>query len=241
MPFHVTQKGNFAQPVFFTDEDRVLYLSLLTEHSLKACLELLGWCLMTNHVHLLVVPGRPHSMASALRRIHSEYSQALNQRLGRSGHLWQSRYYSCPVSERHLFAVLRYIERNPVRAGLVQAAEDYPWSTARYHTGIAASPAALSLRSWSLEYTPEEWRKVLGERSPEPEMAFIRTATRQGKPAGDPEFVRNLEDRLGRRLEVRPRGRPFASRPNAINPSVPFDYNEGSACNFRKLSKPKAT
>jgi putative transposase len=209
---HVTQKGNFGQAVFFTDEDRRLYLSLVAEYSLEARLELLGWCLMTNHVHLLVIPGRPDSMATTLRRVHSEYSQVLNKRLGRSGHLWQNRYYSCPVGERYLFTVLRYVERNPVRAGLTEVAEDYPWSTAPYHAGLLTPPPALSLAAWSCAYTADEWRRVLGQRSPEPEMESIRTATQQGKPIGDPQFIQVLEDRLGRPLTVRRRGRPFGSK-----------------------------
>ena len=132
VPFHITQRGNYRQDIFFCDDDRQLYLSMLAQYSEENELELLGWCLMSNHVHLLAIPHDEHAMAQALQGAHSRYSLTVNARHRRSGHLWQSRFYSSPIAETHLFGVLKYIELNPVRARMVEGAEEYPWSTAMY-------------------------------------------------------------------------------------------------------------
>lgn len=119
-PHHVTQRGNNRQPVFLCDTAYQRYLEVLGRHASRAGLRLLGYCLMTNHVHLIVVPGREGSLAQALGRAHAEYAPALNRALGRTGHVWQNRLFSCPMSESHLFSALRYVELNPVQASVGQ-------------------------------------------------------------------------------------------------------------------------
>jgi putative transposase len=117
VPHHVTQGGNNRQDVFLTDDDRRYYLSVLRDRSQQAGLQLLGYCLMTNHVHLVVIPTRAESLAQALGRAHSWYAQRFNRRYRRSGHLWQNRFYSCPLGSSQLVRALAYVDLNPVRAG----------------------------------------------------------------------------------------------------------------------------
>ena len=101
LPYHVTQRGTNRQRVFYSPTDYKMYLSLVREHMKDAECRVLAYCLMTNHVHVVVVPGRLDSLAVLFRRVHGRYSQYLNTRLHRTGHLWQARFYSCPLSETH--------------------------------------------------------------------------------------------------------------------------------------------
>ena len=134
VPHHITQRGNNRQDVFLLDDDRRFYLETLRECSQRHGVTLLGYCLMTNHVHLVAIPERPDSLARALGQTHSCYAQGFNRRYGRTGHLWQNRFYSCPLGRTHLLRALLYVDLNPLRAGLVGRAEEYPWSSARVHS-----------------------------------------------------------------------------------------------------------
>lgn len=144
-PHHITQRGNFRRDVFFDDEDRSTYLGLLARYSSEAQLEILGFCLMSNHIHLIAVPLRPDSMAIAMRNTHQSYSRWLNIRLRRRGHVWQNRYFSCPLDPAHAAYAMRYVEFNPVRARLAESVLDYPWSSARAHCGMETGTPHLDL------------------------------------------------------------------------------------------------
>src|SRR3989304_6265032 len=128
MPHHITQRGNNRQAVFFVDDDRRMYLALLKAQAEIHGGGVLGYCLMTNHVHLIGVPQREESLAKAVGRTHFLYSQYINRFHKRSGHLWQNRFFSCALDEVHLLRALAYVERNPVRAKLVRLAWQYEWS-----------------------------------------------------------------------------------------------------------------
>src|SRR4051812_25751941 len=128
---HVTQRGNHQEKVFFCDADHTIYLALLRDYAQRTGMQILGYCLMPNHVHLVLIPGRADSLAKGLGRVHNEYSRWLHIRQRLTGHLWQNRFFSCPLSENHLSAVLRYVERNPIRANLVDDAFAWRWSSAR--------------------------------------------------------------------------------------------------------------
>jgi putative transposase len=119
---HVTQRGNRRETVFYEDADRATYLKLLTAHCRRNAVRLTGYCLMGNHVHLLLAPDREDGLAKTLGRAHTDYSRWLNVKRGETGHVWQNRYFSCPLDERHQWEALRYVELNPVRAGLALAA-----------------------------------------------------------------------------------------------------------------------
>jgi putative transposase len=133
IPYHITQRGTNRQRILFTGADRSLYLRLVRENLEDAGCRVLAYCLMTNHVHFVVMPDREDSLAVLFGRANGRYAQALNIRKGRCGHLWQPRYHSCPMSASHLWVGLRYVECSPCRAGMVNAAEEYAWSSARAH------------------------------------------------------------------------------------------------------------
>ena len=212
VPVHVTQRGNRRQDVFFCDDDRRLYLHKLRQYSTKYHLTVLGYCLMTNHVHVVAVPGRANSLAKALGRAHHDYTRWLHIRRGWTGHLWQNRFFSCPLDTDHVWEALRYVELNPVRGGVVERAEDWPWSSARAHLSVSGvNPGnLLDISLWRSHYTPECWREVLEEGVTE--TAFrdrIRETTRTGRPLGSESFVDSLESALKRRLRpARPGPKP---------------------------------
>jgi putative transposase len=143
LAYHVTQRGTNREQVFFTISDYKLYLGLLRSHLARVRVRVLAYCLMRNHVHLVVVPQAPDALGVLFRRVHGGYAQYCNVRRGRTGHLWQQRYFSCPMSEQHLWSGLRYVERNPCRAGLVDRPEQYRWSSAAAHLGVEADRSGL--------------------------------------------------------------------------------------------------
>ena len=208
LPHHITQRGNARQDVFTTDALRRAYLQLLSEHAAANRLRLLAYCLMTNHVHIVAVPEADSAMANTFRHAHGRFSQYWNTDRNRTGHLWQNRYYSCPVEELAVCRVMAYVENNPVRAGMVERAEDFAWSSAGAHMGRIGAEAMLDMEWWQSRWTAENWRGVLLERAElEQELRAIRRATYTGRPLGSKQFVAGLEEKLGRILEVRPGGR----------------------------------
>jgi len=132
-PHHITQRGNYRQKVFENDADRKKYLALIKEYSGKYGLKIWAYCLMVNHVHFIAVPSSADSLSKTLRQANTFYSAYFNRKMEQTGHLWQGRYYSCVLDEPHLVTAVRYVENNPVRAGLVSKAEDYLWSSAAGH------------------------------------------------------------------------------------------------------------
>jgi putative transposase len=209
IPYHVTQRGNYRQDVFLAPEDGVVYLNYVASAADAYGLELHGWCLMSNHVHWIVLPLNRNAMAQSFRRAHSRYASYVNrQHKRRSGHLWQGRYYSCPLDDARLSATLLYVERNPARAGLVKSPADYPWSSAAARLGLSPLPRFLHLYRWNCGFTVEEWRQMLDNAAdPEAEQA-LRVSTQQGKPYGEIEFIEAMERKTGRQLRVRTVGRP---------------------------------
>lgn len=135
LPHHITQRGNRREDVFFTDQDRQAYLDWLKDYAEKSKVDILAYCLMTNHLHLVAVPSTEQGLQQLLKPLHMRYAQRINRARGWKGHLWQGRYYSSALDEDYLWAAIRYVERNPVRARIVRKAENYPWSSARGHCG----------------------------------------------------------------------------------------------------------
>lgn len=208
---HITQRGIDQQRVFFTDADRRTYLECLATYAAQARARILAYCLMGNHIHLVAIPEEPHSFATALRRAHSRFALYLNTRRHRVGHLFQNRFYSCALDQRHLWVALRYVERNPVRANLVARPEEYEWSSAAAHLGTELTPEWLDRDFHAQAGGPERWAGLLAEPD---ELNAIRTLQRgtfSGRPVGDAEFVALLEQQLGR---------PLASRQGQKTPFV---------------------
>ena len=133
VPHHVTQRGNRRLPVFFCDEDREVYLELLREGCLATGVRCLAWCLMDNHIHLILVPETADGLRAALGEAHRRYTRHVNFREGWRGYLFQGRFASYPMDDAHLMAAVRYVELNPVAAGLVARAADWRWSSAASH------------------------------------------------------------------------------------------------------------
>lgn len=200
-PHHVTQRGVDQQKVFFTDADRNIYLDCLTKYCAQARAHILAYCLMSNHIHLVLIPEEPQSLAVAMRRTHSRYALYINARRNRSGHLWQNRFYSGALDDEHLWVALRYVEKNPVRANLVQHAEEYKWSSAAAHIGTDRSGSALLDWDFHAKAGGEKrWLDLLAE--PEEILAIrrLQRGTFSGRPIGNPEFISRLEKELGRPL-----------------------------------------
>jgi Transposase and inactivated derivatives len=136
-PHHITQRGNYRQTVFTVADDYTRYLEWLSQYSRKYGLDIWAYCLMPNHVHFVGVPGFVDSLSRTFNTVHMQYAQYYNQKMGAKGHLWQGRFFSCVLDERHTYAAVRYVELNPVRSGLVASPEQYQWSSAKSHiTGI---------------------------------------------------------------------------------------------------------
>lgn len=208
VPHHVTQRGNARQFLLALDSERRVYLELLRHYVKLYDLALLGYCLMSNHVHLIVVPRRAESLAWALKNAHGRYASFWNAGHHSSGHVWQGRFYSCPLDDAHLWIALRCTERNAVRAGLVGEAQDWPWSSASAHCGSADADPCLDMSAWSRRWCNATWREYLRCAETDAELRAMRKSTHTGRPLGSREFVRSLEDATARRLEPQKGGRP---------------------------------
>jgi len=160
---------------------------------------------MTNHLHLVAVPKEEHSLGHGLRDTHTVYAMYFNSRTALAGHVWQGRFYSCPLDDAHLWAAVRYVERNPVVVGLADHAWDYAWSSARAHCGDASGNALLHLDDWRDRMPGETWREVLESFRDDDEAAGrIYRHTNTGRPLGSDSFLSRLEVVLGRRVRPLP-------------------------------------
>jgi putative transposase len=197
VPSHVWCRGNQQQDVFLDDRDRHRYLELLIRHGLESSVRILGYCQMTNHVHLILEPSSDDGLSCMMTRLNSEHAQWLQFRAGRRGHLWQGRFKSAPMDDRYLWTALRYVELNPVRAGMVERAEDWPWSSASAHLGSAGRPAWLDWSAWSSRWDVTSWAAFLALPASAEEEGRIRRATRVNRPLADVEAVRRWEVQYG--------------------------------------------
>jgi putative transposase len=200
LAYHVTQRGTNRQKVFFSTTHRKIYLGLLERNCPDAGVCVLAYCLMSNHVHLVVVPERADSLAVLFRRVHGAYAQAVNAGLGRTGHLWQNRFYSCPLSEHHLWIALRYVEANPVRAGVSTRPEQYRWSSAAVHLGEhkPERSGALDIAFWERSGGVQTWRELHASADAEQHLNLLRRCTYAGRPFGDEKFLSELENHFQR-------------------------------------------
>jgi putative transposase len=208
VPHHVTQRGNARQVILANDADRITYLQLLRQYSELYRLSLLGYCLMSNHVHLIAVPRTDEALSQTLKHTHGRYAAYWNARQTSSGHVWQGRFYSCPLDDSHLWKALRYVELNPVRAGLVASAEQWRWSSAAAHHRIVAADLILEMELWRKRWTVSEWHDYLGAAESQADLTALRRSTHTGRPLGTPDFVAALEQSTLRLLAPQKGGRP---------------------------------
>jgi putative transposase len=178
LPHHVTQRGNGRARTFFGADDYRRYLDLLRASCRKAGTAVWAWCLMPNHVHLILVPAGEDGLRATLAPLHARYAGEINRREGGCGHLWQDRFASVPMDDAHLYACLRYVELNPVRARLADRPEDWPWSSARAHLGLAGDGVTdLAATRGQVE----DWRAFLDAGLDEEDREAIRAAERSGR------------------------------------------------------------
>lgn len=219
-PHHIVHRGNRRLAVFLEDDDRAVYSKLLKRYSERFGVRLWAYCLMPNHVHLIGVPAATQSLAKAIGAAHWRYAQWLNRRLKRTGHLWENRYFSSPLDPTHLWAAVRYVERNPLRAGLVRVAEEFDWSSARAH--ISGEPSELLDGQRPFVGASFDWSAWLNDTADGLEADKLRANTRTGRPTGADSFVRALEERLGRPLRPQRRG----PKPRASGAAADWPLNE---------------
>ena len=208
IPHHIVQRSNRREDIFLIDSDRRTYLSILKSQIEKYGLTVHGYCLMANHVHLVATPEREDSLAKAIGRTHHLYSARFNAKKGQSGHAWHSRFFSCPLDERHLLAALIYTDRNPVRAGVVSHAHMWPWSSARAHQGLQDPNEITDMGWWRNFPGRSDWKKLVNVEQSEAESEALRRHTQTGRPIGDEDFLRLIEQRLGYPVKLNPVGRP---------------------------------
>ena len=214
-PHHVIQRGHNRQVVFAISTDYLFYLDNLREWKEKTGCKVYAYCLMGNHVHLLIDPGDHESnLGLLMKRVAGRQTRRVNKLEGRTGTLWEGRYKSSPVSsDEYLLACCRYIELNPVRAGIVAAPEDYEWSSYRPKVNpdpgvwIDVDPLVQAFGHDQRERA-EKYRRWMEGTVPEGEWDRIREAVQRGQLTGSKRFVDEVADKIRRRIEQRGRGRP---------------------------------
>ncbi len=206
-PHHITQRGVRSIPIFQTESDRRAYLDYMSQELNRFGVEVLAWCLMTNHTHLIVVPNDAAVLARAIGEAHRRYTRMKNFSDGVRGYLFQGRFGSCVLDERHLLAAARYVELNPVNAGMVKEAMDYPWSSARFHLGVSQSDALVNDKS--LLGLVQNWAEYLNVRDEPSIQTTLLRGIRTGRPTGSDQFVNLIEKITGRDLRMRQAGRPL--------------------------------
>ncbi|MFH0753836.1 MAG: transposase [Candidatus Omnitrophota bacterium] len=207
-PHHVTQRGNRRQPVFFSSYDKGIYLKLLKEATVKNQVKIWAYCLMDNHVHLILVPEVEASLAKAVAEVNRRFTCIINKRNKWRGYLWQGRFLSSVMDDCYLIRAMHYVENNPVRAGIVKRAWEYPWSSASTHV-FGSQDSILDV--FPYERLIGDWRQFLMQTELEGILLDIRQRSRGCLPLGENEFIQKLSIDLGidfALLNPRPNGRP---------------------------------
>ena len=222
IPHHVTQRGNARQFLLAGESEKAVYFELLVEYLALYEVSLLGYCLMSNHVHLILLPAEADSLALAMKQIHGRYAAFWNATHRSSGHVWQGRFYSCPLDESHLWIALRYVERNPVRAGLARQGQDWPWSSAAAHCGVSEIPCGLTMERFRQRWPLNSWCAYLDKEETEEQLRELRRCTHTGRPLGGKAFVQELEGITKRRLVPSKGGRPRRNMPDPSQAGLDF-------------------
>ena len=213
LPHHVTQRGNRRAPIFFEPGDQAVYRDLLAREAARRDIEVWAYCLMPNHVHLILTPAREEGLSLAVGETHRRYTNFINARSRWTGHLFQSRFSSVVMDEAHLITAARFVSLNPVRARLATRAEDWPWSSARAH--LAGADDGLVKVAPLLERIDDIALFLSDTTADEIAFTALRAAELTGRPAGDANFIAALERRLGRALAPRRRGRKAREKDEA--------------------------
>jgi putative transposase len=206
-PHHVIQKGSNKGKVFFDEKDNLVYLNLLKKYTGKYACPILAYCLMPDHVHILVKPLQEISLSKTMQGVSLCYTQHFNKKYNKTGRLWENRYSSCIVDkENYLWTAARYIEQNPKRAGLVNTEAEYPYSSAKAHV-FGTGDEVLGEEIFG-EEGRSEYADFLNSQVNYKEINEIRNCTRSGRPFGNEAFVKVIGQSFGMVLSRRHRGRP---------------------------------
>ena len=197
-PHHVVQRGNRKQKTFFCEEDYLYYVQLLSQYTVEAETEVWAYCLMPNHVHLVMVPGREGGLREAMAETHRRYTRRINYREGWCGHLWQERFHSFVMDERYLLAAVRYVERNPVLAGMCACPHQWRWSSAKAH--MRGRDDGLVRVAPMLDRVDDWYGYVSDNAGYYREIGLIEQHARTGRPLGRKAFIKKLERMTGRPL-----------------------------------------
>ncbi|MCK4840054.1 MAG: transposase [Desulfobulbaceae bacterium] len=204
IPHHITQRGNRRMDTFFSDSDYREYLYLMAEWCNRCKVQVLSYCLMTNHVHLVVVPESEDGLRRAIGEAHRRYTRYINFQKGWRGHLWQGRFGSFPMDEQYLITTARYIELNPVKAGIVKRPEAYRWSSALAH--LQGEDDILVKAEPLLAIIPD-WHELLSSDLTDEEYQTLRSHERSGRPLGSDDFMASIE-KLTSRVLIRQKPGP---------------------------------
>jgi len=196
-PHHVTQRGARRQQTFFDEADYQAYVELVAGLKVNAGAKIWAYCLMPNHVHMIVVPDEKQSLAKLFGTAHHRYAKRVNALHDWRGHLWQERFFSVVMDEAHTLAAIRYVELNPVRAGLVRRAEDWQWSSVHRHLGNHSD--SLVDDSVLCEAI-SDWCGFLSQPNSTDFEKSLRSQTSCGRPTGDDRFIEVLERKTARRI-----------------------------------------
>ncbi len=202
---HVTQRGNYQQDIFDREDNYQEYCRWINEYAEEYAVDILGYCLMGNHVHFILIPREEDSLAKLFNTVHMRYSQYFNRQRGVKGHLWQGRFYSCILDDEHLYRAIRYVENNPVRAKITKEAWEYKWSSAADHLGERPNQL-INLTKYNT-VDEKEWKEYLKETDPDMDKE-IRLKTERGLVIGTDKFIKKLEGALNRSLQCLKQGRP---------------------------------
>jgi putative transposase len=205
VPCHITQRGNHRQDVFYTIDDRTRYLEMLSQYASRYSLDIAAYCLMTNHIHVVAIPRKSDSMSRTIQTVQMRHTQSINRERKWSGHLWHSRYFSTPLDDRYFVQAIRYVGQNPVRAGLVRSAVEYPWSSAAFHCGMPDQTGILRIEK-GYEMIFDGWESFLKELTDETVIETLRRRTMTGIPCGDEKFMRRISKLIGREIIEKRRG-----------------------------------
>lgn len=204
LPYHVTQRGNRRAPTFFEDADYALYRDLLAAAAGKAGSEIWAYCLMPNHVHLIVVPSHEDGLRQTFADAHRRYTGFINARQRWTGHLWQGRFGAVLMDEAHLASAVRYVSLNPVRARLVERAQDWRWSSVGAH--LAGSDDPLVQVAPVLERYGD-FGSFLGQAAKDDDAwRRLKQSETSGRPIGTADWISSIEARTGRTLAAQKRG-----------------------------------
>lgn len=215
--YHVLNRGNRRAEVYHTADDYAAFVALLRRACARIPMRLLGYCLMPNHFHLALWPVGDRDVSRWMQWLLTAHVHGYRQTHRSTGHVWQGRFKAFPIQEdHHLLTVLRYIERNPLRAGLVARAEDWPWSS----LPVGEQPALCPFLHPGPVSRPTDWAAYINRPQSEAELARLRYSAWRQAPYGSDSWVNRMAAALGLESSLRPAGRPRRTASDASQPSL---------------------